>query len=47
MGAPSVLIGRVSGTGHRGAPVLVLTVPEGGEWVVTEPPHALLKKALA
>jgi L-seryl-tRNA(Ser) seleniumtransferase len=46
-GDPPVLIGRVAGTGDRGALVSVLTLQEGEERVVAERLHAILKKALA
>jgi L-seryl-tRNA(Ser) seleniumtransferase len=45
-GDPPVQIGRVAGTGDKGALVSVLTLQDGEERVVAERLHALLQKAL-
>jgi L-seryl-tRNA(Ser) seleniumtransferase len=45
-GDPPIQLGRVAGTGDKGALVSVLTLQEGEERVVAERLHAVLRKAL-
>jgi uncharacterized pyridoxal phosphate-dependent enzyme len=44
-GEPPILIGRVHGTGDKGALISVFTLQEGEERIVAERLHAILKKA--
>jgi L-seryl-tRNA(Ser) seleniumtransferase len=46
-GDPPILLGRVHGTGDKGALVSVFTLEEGEERIVAERIRAILKKALA
>ena len=46
-GAPPILLGRVTGTGDKGALVSVFTLQDGEERIVAERLSALLRKASA